>query len=135
MKPLKCHPHCKALGYFEDWVESKIFEQDISQKTAEKFFGLKMYSFEIVPNFNISLRSADGLALLTKLISGNPVVSERSQTVLIETLNLLLSELESSVNASSPITDATNSDLITELLEDVSLLIGIEDDAAVDLTC
>lgn len=94
-----------------------------------------MYAFEIVPNFNISLRSADGLALLTKLISGNPVVSERSQTVLIETVTLLLSELESSVNASSPITDATNSDLITELLEDVSLLIGIEDDAAVDLTC
>jgi hypothetical protein len=94
-----------------------------------------MYSFEIVPNFNISLRSADGLALLTKLINGNPVVSERSQTVLIETLNLLLSELESSFNASNPITDATNSDLITELLEDVSLLIGKEDDATVDLTC
>ena len=86
-----------------------------------------MFSFEILPSVTISIRSAEGLALLSKVTTtGNPIIfsKRRFEAVLIEKLSLLLTELESSSNSSSPSTDATHSDVITELLEDVSLFRG-----------
>ena len=85
-----------------------------------------MFSFEILPSVTISIRSAEGLALLLKVTTGNPIIfsKRRFESVLLEKLSLLLTELESSSNASSPSTDATHSDVITELLEDVSLFMG-----------
>ena len=85
-----------------------------------------MFSFEILPSVSISIRSAEGLALLSKVTSANPIIflSRRFESVLLEKLSLLLTELESSTNASSLSTDATHSDVIAELLEDVSLFRG-----------
>jgi len=82
-----------------------------------------MFSFEILPSVTISIRSAEGLALLSKVTTtGNPIIfsKRRFESVLLEKISLLLTELESSSNASSPSTD----DVITELLEDVSLFRG-----------
>lgn len=98
--------------------------KDTKSKTAGKI-NSRMFSFEILPSVSISIRSAEGLALLSKT-TGNPIIfsSRRFESVLLEKLSLLLTELESSTNASSPSTDATHSDVIAELLEDVSLFRG-----------